>query len=366
MSQAGERIRAARLLLGMTQTELKEAAGVSQSLISAVEKGSREATADVVQAIASGIGMPMRFFADDGDTPTDTLRYRKMANTSQTEAKRVEQTVKEVYRVARELLRDMPDRRQLPRATGDLDPQDIEDLATETRRTLGVSDDSPLKHVTRACERAGIAVAPLVLAGTADDDETAVIGHSGASCWRGIEEPVLIGYFNSGPGDRQRFTLGHEVGHVVLHSNRSSAANAEKEAHQFAGALLFPKERAMEVLSEDITLRGLAELKARWGMSIQSIIMRGGHLGLISTDRKTSLYKQISARGWNTQEPVKVHAEQPLLLGALLAKRFGSPIPYLQAAEELGLPAVVLRAAAPPQAGAGIPEEGRVVSFQRG
>jgi Zn-dependent peptidase ImmA (M78 family)/transcriptional regulator with XRE-family HTH domain len=348
VSQAGERIRAARLLLGLTQGELATTAGVSQPLISNVEKGTREATDDLVRAIASSTRTPQSFFQfDDGDGPVGTLRFRKLARTSQTEATRVDRTVREAYRVASGLLADMNGRPQLPRATGDVTSERIEDLAKQVRSALGLDDTGPIRHLTRACERAGIGVAPLVLASMPDEDETKVIGHTGASCWRGPEEPVLIGYFNAGPGDRQRFTLGHELGHAILHAARPELPGAEQEANRFAGALLFPEERAKEALTDTVTLRDLAMLKARWGISIQALIMRGSHLGLISDDRKLSLFKQISARGWRKQEPVTVHPEEPILLWTLLARRYGEPVQYPQISEEVGLQAVILRSLAP-------------------
>ena len=51
--------------------------------------------------------------------------------------------------------------------------------------------------------------------------------------------------------------------------------------------------------------------------------MRCGQLGLIDPARKTSLFKQLSARGWRKNEPVRVHPESPALLAKLIEHRFG-------------------------------------------
>src|SRR3546814_5162466 len=48
------------------------------------------------------------------------------------------------------------------------------------------------------------------------------------------------------PGDRQRFTVAHELGHILLHStcpppeSSEHARTIEKQAHRFAAAFLLP------------------------------------------------------------------------------------------------------------------------------
>ncbi|RZB18383.1 ImmA/IrrE family metallo-endopeptidase [Streptomyces sp. F001] len=351
-----ERIRTLRLLMGLTQGELAEAAGVSQPLISQMQKGTRAVTDDVLQRIAAATGTPLSFFyVDPTDLPTDTLLFRKKASTSVKEVNRVEATVREAYRVAARLLTETRVRRAtLPRAEGDLSVDDIEDLAAETRDALGIARDGVIGHVIRACERAGIPVVPLVLVDGEGHGEDIVVGHSGVSCWRGPAEPSLISYFSAGSGDRQRFTTGHELGHLVLHPARRAnltPKEAESEAHRFAGAFLMPRDRAREAFDGPLMLRDLAELKKRWGISIQALINRACDVGRIDHDRKESLYKQLSARGWRTNEPVTVHPEQPALMRAMLARRYGEPPSLLQSSEDLGLHPVLMRSLAPDVAG---------------
>jgi hypothetical protein len=190
---------------------------------------------------------------------------------------------------------------------------------------------------------------PLVLVDAEGHGEDIVVGHSGASCWRGADDPYLISYFAASSGDRQRFTVAHELGHLVLHTSRRGipSKQAEDEAHRFAGAFLMPQERAREALEGNVTLREFAELKARWGVSIAALIMRAGQLELVDDARKTSLFKQLGARGWRTAEPVMVHAEQPALMRAMLARKFGEPPPLMLASEDLGLHPVLMRSLAP-------------------
>lgn len=353
---AGERIRALRTLLDVTQVELADAVGVTQTLLSKVESGVRSATPDLIDSVAGATGTPTSFFhVIPPDLPPLTLRFRKLAGARKTETRRVEQLLAEAYRIVWDLLSSRDDylAPNLPVARADtLSAEDIEHVAARTREAMGIDVDSPVRHVTRLCERSGIVVVPLVLPG--EHSEFNAVGHYGVSCWPGNHDPALVGYFLGGSGDRQRFTLAHELGHLVLHTRRRLVADAESEANRFAGALLAPEHRMAEAMDRtDLTLRDFAKMKARWGMSIQALIMRGSHLGYITERRKTSLFKQLNNRGWRKEEPVVVHYEEPNLFDYLLKERFGSgPAAFQRASVELGLPAFTLGQLAPKRASA--------------
>ncbi len=72
------------------------------------------------------------------------------------------------------------------------------------------------------------------------------------------------------PGDRQRLTVAHELGHLVLHARQSqpvSAADAtrrENEAHRFASAFLAPGDAVINDLGgARVSLIALARLKKK-------------------------------------------------------------------------------------------------------
>ncbi len=76
----GDRIRAVRRLFGFSQAELAQAASVSQSPISQVENGTREALEELLKAIAEATTTLRSFFeVMPPDIPLGTLRFRKLA-----------------------------------------------------------------------------------------------------------------------------------------------------------------------------------------------------------------------------------------------------------------------------------------------
>lgn len=355
-NQPGQRIRALRELFGYTQAELASHVGVAQYQVSRMESGQVPISEECKALVARATGVPFSFFEADPTGVVDgALRFRSTASTaSRRVTRQISQLVLEIYRMSTELAASQGLRPpELPLAsTSTPSENDIEDLAVATRDALGLDTNQPVPHVTRVLERTSIFVIPLHLLNRNRATDPKTLGHDAASVWRTVLDPALIGYLPGAPGDRLRHTLSHELGHLVLHEphrDRPPSRTIEQEADRFAGAFLLPRERATEVFraAEPLTMSKLKALKAGWGMAIQALIMRAWHLDLITDDRRQSLYRQLSARGWRTHEPVAVHQEQPLLLHTLLAKRYGNPISWQVAEQELGLPADILRRSAP-------------------
>lgn len=360
---AGERIRSAREIFGLTQEALEEATGVSQSLISQVERGQKDATEDLVRAVADATSLPVEFFAvTPHEIPLDSLRFRKQATASATTTRRARALFHEAFRLSVDLVEQVGYHQPtLPVAQGDLAEADVAALAAATREALQLDPELPVPHVMRAVERGGVPVAPIVLPNV-EDGAPARNRHFGLSYWGGPGDHALIGYFPGGQGDRDRFTIAHELGHLVLHSKRRSE-DPEQEANLFAGEFLMPRDRALEALDPSLNLMDYARLKAKWGVSIQGLIMRARHVGAIDESRSTSLWKQISARGWRTQEPVTVQPEQPALLARLIARAYGEK-PASELTRLLALSPILVRSLIP-QIGAISRVDGKVLAFPR-
>ncbi|MFF2189149.1 ImmA/IrrE family metallo-endopeptidase [Streptomyces sp. NPDC058155] len=344
----GERLRTLRDLMGLTQAQVSAMSGVAASWISDAENEHIDPQEDKLLLIAKATETPIGFFyVQPKSVPLDSLRFRKLASAKRTVTKRVHALYSESYRVSDDLItRDRYPTPPLPFTDADtLEDSDIENLADQTRVALRLAPDKPIPHLTRALERGGVAVAPMVLSDHSGSDEPTVNAHFGVSYWSGLGDTALIGYFPAS-GDRDRFTLAHELGHLVLHTFRPRAKNAEAEANRFASALLMPYDRAREELNGETTLTDYARKKAIWGVSIQALIMRGAAVGRIDDTRKRSLYVQLSQRNWRKREPVEVGQEEPLLLWTLLQRQFGEK-PYISGSEHLSIPPAVLRSIAP-------------------
>lgn len=333
-----DRVRHVRTYLQWSQAELAVRVGTTQPKISQMEKGLYT-SAELLTELVALTGYSRSWFERGPlpDLPTGSLMFRKQASSRRADDERVRAHVRQAAEIL-ELFGDLP---QAPpvRLTAlepgtPLDLDAVEVLARTCREQLGVGQNDPIPNLVRAVERCGV-----VVVGSVTDIEK----HGGASFWR--EYPFgrpIICVTRGMSGDRQRFTTAHELGHLVLHQFKPPQPDvAEQQAHRFAGALLLPQEQAREWIEPPVTLRALAKVKQHWGISIRALVKRSLDLRLISDDQRTSLEKQVFARGWGRQEPVEVPYERPVLLRRLIEEATG--LPLAGAAAKLGLPVLAVR-----------------------
>ena len=103
-------------------------------------------------------------------------------------------------------------------------------------------------------------------------------------------------------GDRLRFTLAHELGHLVMQSVPSP--DMEKEANEFASALLIPADDIRPYLQgRRIDLSLLALLKPVWRVSMAALLGTAKNLNYLGPGQAQSLWKLFSARRYRLRVP---------------------------------------------------------------
>jgi Zn-dependent peptidase ImmA (M78 family)/DNA-binding XRE family transcriptional regulator len=308
-NEVRERIRRLRLVRGWDQAELAKKSGIAQAKISQIELGRVSPTLDQIESIANALGYSAAFVNSTlGLIPTTRPWLRAYADASkrETDARTAMTSLAAEY-VRRLRLKPLPE--LIPHFDGSLDDDDaIEDFASELRLAADIEPGAVVTNAMRAAERLGCVVLPL---------ESELGKHLGMSV-RADELPIMCVAKHGVPGDRQRLTVAHELGHLALHANvppprdAREARRMERQAQRFASAFLCPAEVVEEAASNargTVTLRVLAEMKTVWGIAIKALVHRFNDLGYINDDEARSLYKQISARKWSKSEPVHVPKE---------------------------------------------------------
>ncbi len=312
---SGARLRQVREARGISQTRLAELAGIPQPFISQIESDARFADPAMHRKIADALGVPSAFLTK---TPISlpegslglfrSLSSKVHAPDYHSARRKAEFGVEAVYRLAEGV--------KLPECR-------IETLADATagevgplaRAMLRLAPDVPIPNLTRALERAGVIVLAL------SDLHDEVLGFS---AWAG--EPVgrpMIAVSSRLSAFRLRWTLAHELGHLILGHQvfGRPTRDTEGEANAFASEFLLPEEVMHDVFSSPIDLQRLAEIKGTWGVSMMAILLRAKGLGYVDEGRFRSLYEVMRRKGWLRKEPGddRTAPERPRLIHDLAA-----------------------------------------------
>jgi len=119
-------------------------------------------------------------------------------------------------------------------------------------------------------------------------------------------------------GDRQRFSLIFQLGHLIMHTatNVNWERDIAHEANLFAAEFLMPEKEIRKDFENDITLPLLAELKLKWKASMISLLYRADDLGYLTPNQKRYLIQQFNEQKMRRREPLEldVPLEQPSLI----------------------------------------------------
>jgi len=300
---------------GLTQLDLALKAGISRQQLNKLERGDVERpTAQTVHELACALEVPASYLATAPSVvpPADILHFRgkmrrpvKVVEQLQIRGEHFGRAVDYLETHVR-----LPEVRILDQpATGAVE---IERAAEACRVDWGLRVDNPIAHVTRLLERAGAVVGLFRLA--ADDSVEAF------SWWR--ERPLVMSTRGGESATRRRWSLAHELGHLVMHRRVLTGEHAtELEAHRFASAFLMPERpfRMEFPRRSRIDWDGLIEMKQRWGTSIQAILHRAHELGVITSAAYRSAYVRISQLGWRRSEPGEPDFETPEIVPNIVA-----------------------------------------------
>ena len=312
----GYRIRQARELARLTQTELADAVGTVQSMIAQIESGRVFPSDTLMEAIASRLGFPVSFFTrgDPPSFPLGSLLFRSHVNIAAGDRD-------EVYRLGQiefELLTTLAKRvrnkiaLRLPQLSDE--PVDIVTAAQLTRNALGLSLDVPISHLVRVVEQSGTFVLTLPARFATCDAFSLWANVASSQVTFEMKKPLVV-LSGETSGDRLRSSLAHELGHLMLHQAiRGTSREAEDEANRFAAELLLPEAVMRDEITTPVTLTSLSKLKPLWGVSIQMLIRRARDLQIITERQYSYLFKQVSSHGWKVNEPIALQVEKPRAL----------------------------------------------------
>lgn len=296
----------AREYRGYSQTELaKKVEGLSQSNLSKFEKGISVLSGDIIDKVITTLDFPRSFFDKKINIECENVNYRKKSTITKKQRLEFETS----YKLYGFLIDQLLDSVELPAFL--LKPIDLsegytaESAAAFTRKSLKIPTGEPVKDIFTLFEKHGIIVAEY------DADEK----FDGVSFLtdKGVPAIIINGNFDN---DRKRFTLAHELGHIIMHITGDfpipDFRNKENEANDFASEFLMPKQAIKNSL-RNLRFSDLLRLKNYWLCSMSSIIRRAWSVGCIDNKRYQMLSIEMSRKGYRKKEPGNVYIDTPRL-----------------------------------------------------
>lgn len=297
----GDRIKRAREAAGLNMRTLAERANISAMAISKYERNESVPSSGVMLSLANALGLRTEYFFRQVEAELTDVDYREHDKIPAKEEKKVMADVAEQVERWLELEEFLPTPmstsfqipKGLPQILSDYD--EIEDLAVKLRHkwNLGLN---PIPDLTDTLECKGLKVF--------------ITQYDGHKHFNGLAAKVngspLVVVGKHWPGDRQRFTLAHELGHIIMKGRLADSMDEEQACNRFAGAFLVPKDAVIKALGEKRTWlepQELHLLKQEWGLSMGGWIHRADDLGILPKTHTDELWKLFRQQGWKITEP---------------------------------------------------------------
>lgn len=295
----GERLKCARLQAGLSLRDLARMVGVTASAISKYERGLDMPGSAVLLKLSRALNVSTDYFLRPITVTLSMPEFRCIeSKISQKEIKMVMERVRdwiERYLIIENLVGYAPVFK-FPEIEQNINKvEDVETVADNLRQAWNLGDD-PIDSLISILEAKGIKIG--LVPGSDNFDALTVFANE--------KIPVICVKENL-PGDRQRLSIAHELGHLLLKMPDAwSQREKEKASFRFGAAFLAPKNsviRELGIRRNKLDLYELHDLKHQYGISMQALIYRARDLGIIDQNMFCQLNKLFRKNNWHSKEP---------------------------------------------------------------
>ena len=337
----GQRLKISRSASGLSLRGLEKQIGnrVTAQAIGKYERNESMPSSSVLIALADALHVSVDYLVGDQEMVLEGVEFRKKKIVSKREEAKVEAKVLyflERYLMVEELLHLPSVEWHSPREAPYPVMRDVSEAdraARSLRDHWGLGND-PIPNLVELLEEQGIKVLALDL--TNIDGLSARVRRAGKGA-----VPVIV-VNRDDWGERQRFTLAHELGHLVM--DVTPKLDEEQAAYRFAGAFLMPADTLWAEIGKhrkSIGWSELFELKQLFGVSVQAIPYRCKELGIFTETLFRRLFSDFDRFGWRNppyEEPYAREGEEPKRFARLTFRALAEGVvSESKAAELLGL-----------------------------
>lgn len=313
----GTRLKLARGAAGLSLRELEARINglVSAQAIGKYERDEMMPSSTVLIALAKALSVSPDYLLSRREVALSDVDFRRHSAAGEKEQRAVEAAVIDYAERYLELEELLPDAAIVWKAPAGAEfrirqPEDAERAAQRLREIweLGIG---PINSLMELLEDKGIKIVTVPLPEN-------VSGSKAYANYGDAEIAALMVANSNHNGERQRFTLAHELGHLVLRFDQLSIAKEqEKAADRFAGAFLVTQELLRKFVGKyrtAIQMQELLYLKRIFKVSIACLVVRCGQLGILTQAAYGRLWGFLKAHGmaeFGAAEPEQFPPEQP-------------------------------------------------------
>lgn len=305
----GDRFKSARLLSGLSMQDVadKLTKSVTRQAIYRYEKGEVIPDSETLAELGKIFDVRIDFFFRPIGVEIGEIEYRKLKMPAKEETRITEQTRDYLSRYL-----------------------EIEDILG-----IKVDFDHPLKDYPAVSEYANVNLAAnrlrdewnlgdnaiFNIAELLEDKNIKVVKLNANTAFDGLQTfankniPVIA--YNmanlDNKKDRIRFTLLHELAHLLLQFDESlTHTQKERLCHQFAGAMLLPESSIKKELGESrkrLSMNELGNIKKQYGISLQAIVMRANACGIVNDNYLRQFFFMMRKNNLKENEPSQFNYE---------------------------------------------------------
>jgi len=305
----GKRLRQARLMAGLTQQQVvthlaQLGVSLTKAGLSKYERGGSSPGATLLLKLAQVFGVRSDYFLKEPSVCIQWLAFRKFTSLGKRRQERIQAMAAEIVERQVWLQEKLFPQVKItvPRAHKARTLEDAEKAAAMLRKEWKL-ENLPLESITKTMEDRGCIVVMCF------NNEGDFHGLSGKANDRYLVSVVS----GASSEDRRRFSLAHELGHLVMDCEGVTVKEQESLANRFAAAFIVPPTVARQELGEhrrSLSFQELGILKRKHGLSMQAWIRRAFDLGIINEGHFRTLCIQFSAKGWRKEEPVEFMGQE--------------------------------------------------------
>ncbi|MGM0857463.1 MAG: helix-turn-helix domain-containing protein [Pseudomonadota bacterium] len=331
-----DRMHRARVLKNMTLQQLADLLGdITKQALSKYEQGKDAPNSTRLIQLADALGVNPEYFFRSDSVELGKVDFRKHSAFG----KRQQEAVKEQVREHLERYLAAESLFQTDQLIGEFanwhqrfpvtNVDEVEQAANKLREDwqLGVN---PIANLTEILEEKGIKV--VSLQAHEKFDGLCALVNDGA-------DAVIVSNTER-PGERQRFNLAHELGHLVMSLPEELHGTRDEEnwCHRFAGAFLFPASQVRITFGEHrkrVLFQEFLLAKEEWGISIQATLRRLYDLDIVSSSFYQNTFRLWSMKGFRKSEPGRQEPEKSYRLKQLVYRALAEGLVTPSRAAEL-------------------------------